>query len=439
MPKDLSLAGKRVTVLGAGRTGQATARFLAQHHAQVFISDHAQIPLALKRELSPLGIRYEEGGHTECALQAELVIPSPGVPYAAPVLREARARGIPIMGELELAYRFCRSKRIIAVTGTVGKTTTTHLTAELLKAHDYPLVVAGNIGQPLIAHLHEINRETMVVLEVSSYQLEHVETFRPHIGVLTRFAPHHLDRHGSLERYFAMKCRLFARQTKEDHAVVHCDIALPSTIRSRVWKFSAAELESLGVPIQAHQREDLAAALRAARLIDPQIRHERLDLTRALQLPHRLEFVAEVSGVRFYNDSKATSPAATIAALATFEEPLVLILGGYDAGDDMRELAQTIRNREIHAVLLTGQTHRRWARMLQTLGYRRFQLIQDLQGAIEEVIRSGPSICLFSPASPSFDEFKNYEERGEHFKRVVHSHLLQTAITPPSDQLATAS
>lgn len=439
MLKDHSLAGVRVTVLGAGRTGQATARFLAQHHAQVFLSDHAQIPLALKGELSQLGIRYEEGGHTECALQAELIIPSPGVPYAAPVLCAARARRIPIMGELELAYRFCPSKRIIAVTGTVGKTTTTHLTAELLKAHDYPLVVAGNIGQPLIARLDEIHSTTVVVLEVSSYQLEHVETLRPHIGVLTRFAPHHLDRHGSLERYFAMKCRLFARQTEEDHAVVHRDIALPTTIRSRVWKFSAEELDPLGVPLPAHQRENLAAALRAARLIDAHISHEQLDLKRALQLPHRLEFVAEVGGVRFYNDSKATSPAATLAALTTFDEPLVLILGGYDAGDDIRPLAQRIQNRDIHTVLLTGQTRWRWAQMLHTLGYRRFRIVQDLHGAIEEAMRSAPSICLFSPASPSFDQFRDYEERGEHFKRVVRSYLPKTAITPPSDQLATAS
>ncbi|OGF52741.1 MAG: UDP-N-acetylmuramoylalanine--D-glutamate ligase [Candidatus Fraserbacteria bacterium RBG_16_55_9] len=436
MPNDL--AGARVTVLGAGRTGQATARFLSRQHAVTFVSDRAQIPSSVQHELANLSISCEEGGHSERALQADLIIPSPGIPCDVPVLMKARAQGIPILSELELAYRFIESEKIIAVTGTVGKTTTTHLVAELLKSYGHPTVVAGNIGQPLIALLGKINKETAVVLEVSSYQLEHVDTFRPHIGVFTRFAPHHLDRHGSLECYFAIKCRLFAKQTERDFALVQRDIALPHPIRSRVLKYSAKDLETLQPNLHRHQREDLAGALQAARLLDPAITHERLDLARALWLPHRLEFVAEVNGVCFYNDSKATSSAATRAALESFPEPLVLILGGYDEGDNLKELAVAIQERNVQAVLLMGQTRERWALELKSLGYRSFRIVTDVGQAIEEALKLRPHACLFSPASPSFDQFRNYEERGEHFKHIVCSYLPQTAITLRSDQLAAA-
>jgi UDP-N-acetylmuramoylalanine--D-glutamate ligase len=419
---DLTLAGKPVTVLGAGRTGQATARFLVERQAQVFVSDRATISSASREKLLELGIPYEEGGHSERALQAELILPSPGVPYDAPVLQEARRRNIPLMGELELAYRFCKSERIIAVTGTVGKTTTTHLIAELLQAHGYPTVVAGNIGPSLIAQLEQIDGETIVVLEVSSFQLEHVSTFAPRIGVFTRFAPHHLDRHGTLERYFALKCRLFRHQRENDSAIVHRDIVLPSWIRSQVRRFSAEDGEALAIDLPAHQRENVSAALEATHRIDPTISLERLNLPRVLQLPHRLEFIAELNGVRFYNDSKATSVAATRAALSVFQEPLVLILGGYDEGQDPRDLAPAIRTRPVQAVLLWGQTRERWAQALQPLAPGRIHIVRDLHQAVEEALRLRARICLFSPAAPSFDQFQNFEERGEHFRRVVRSY-----------------
>jgi len=432
------LTDRRVTVIGAGRTGLAAARFLVKGRAEVFLSEQASLTPNTRRELEALGIAYEEGGHTEWALKADLIIPSPAVPDDAPILQEARRRGIPILGELELASRLCKSNKIIAVTGTVGKTTTTHLIAELLRAHSHRVVTAGNIGPPLIARLDEIDDETIVVLEVSSYQLEHISEFEPHIGVFTRFAPHHLDRHRSVERYFAIKCRLFAHQTEGDFAVIQNDITLPSSMRSQPFKFSAEDLHLDG-KLHPHQREDLAAALMAARLIDPSIQLGKLNLERALRLPHRLEFVAEVCGVRFYNDSKATCPAATRAALRSFHEPLTLILGGYDEGVSLDELAQLIRDRDVQAVLLLGETQRRWAQSLKSVGYERFRLVECLTEAVECALESKPRVCLFSPAAPSFDRFRNYQQRGERFKQIVHAYAvdgLQTAITRSSDQLA---
>jgi UDP-N-acetylmuramoylalanine--D-glutamate ligase len=436
--KTHTLSGKRITVLGAGRTGQAVARFLASGSSTIFVSDHHSIPAAVQQQFADLGIPYEAGGHSTRALQADLIVPSPGVPFDAPVLQEARARGIPILSEVELAYRLCPTHQVIAVTGTVGKTTTTHLIAALLQAYGYKIVVAGNIGQPLIARLAEIDPQTIVVLEVSSFQLEHVSTFRPLIGIFTRFAPHHLDRHGSLENYFALKCRLFAHQTEDDYALVNQEITLPRHIRSQIRTFSADEAAVLPLEIPRHQREDLAGALMAARLIDPEIRYERLDMKSVFRLPHRLQFVAEVGGTRFYNDSKATSTAATLAALSAFREPLVLILGGYDEAGDLHTLARVIQERDVQAVFLLGQTSERWVQAFRHLGYRHFHRVQNLDQAVEETLRLAPAVCLFSPASPSFDQFQNYEERGECFQQIVRSYLLQTAITRWSDQLATA-
>jgi UDP-N-acetylmuramoylalanine--D-glutamate ligase len=370
-------------------------------------------------------VGYEEGGHTERALRAELIIPSPGVPSEAPLLREARRRKIPIMGELELAYRLCPSRRIIAVTGTVGKTTTTHLIAELLRAHGHRVAAAGNIGRPFTEALAEIEPDTIVVLEVSSFQLEHAYEFKPHIGVFTRFAPHHLDRHKTLEAYFAAKCRLFARQTEGDFAVVQCDIGLPSNVHSQVFRFSA---EDLRLDLPYHQRENLAGALKAARLIDTSITLEGIDVEESLRLPHRLEFVGEIEGVRFYNDSKATSPEATKAALLAFDETMVLISGGYDEGGDLAELARIIRDRDVQAIFLMGQTKRSSARSLKAVGYHQFWPVESLREAVEEALELKPRICLFSPAAPSFDRFRNYQERGESFKEAVY-HLLGTSLT----------
>jgi UDP-N-acetylmuramoylalanine--D-glutamate ligase len=444
MGEGISLPGAHITVLGAGRTGRATAEFLAQRGANVLLSDRSPLPASLKRDLASWGIDLEEGHHTERVFQADLIITSPGIPYEALVLMEARRQGIPILSELELAYRFCKSAHIIAITGTVGKTTTTHLIAELLRAHGRRVVVAGNIGEPFIAKIPEIDEEAIVVLEVSSYQLEHVETLRPRVAVFTKFAPHHLDRHGTLERYFELKCRLFAGQTERDVAVVHEDVNLPDWVRSRVITFSSQDMsdQTVGDDLPTHQRENLAAALNAARAIDPRVSLHGMNIGGALRLPHRLEYVTEIDGVRFYNDSKATSPTATLAALAAFEEPLVWIAGGYDRGEDPAPLIQAVCTRDVRAIFLVGQTRVEWARALSRAGYQHFRVVSDLSQAIAGALRLRPRVCLFSPAAPSFDEYRNYEERGERFKEAVSVQqsakgLAVSSITRLSDQVAT--
>ncbi len=425
-----SFIERRISVLGAGRTGQAVARFLAQQQAKVFVSDCAHISNNIKAEWGQWEIDWEEGGHTSRALEADLLIVSPGIPAQAPILNEARTKSISIISEIELAYNYCLSKNIIAVTGTVGKTTTTHLISELLKAHGHHVITAGNIGRPLIACLDEITPHSHIVLEISSYQLEHIESFRPHIGLFTKFAPHHLERHGSLGEYFNIKCRLFENQEACDFAIIHAEIELPKNIRSQITSFSASEIKIDDKRIAGHQRENLAAALQAARLIDPAISLDQIDLPKILQIPHRIEYVTELDGVRFYNDSKATSPKATEAALDSFpEKPLVLILGGHDSEGDALELTREISRRDVERVLLVGQTRERFSRLFKQIGYTRFESVRDLSQAIQISLEMHPKICLYSPGSPSFDQFKSYEHRGDHFKSLLKNLSHKTTIT----------
>jgi UDP-N-acetylmuramoylalanine--D-glutamate ligase len=437
MSDSLSLLGKRVCVLGAGRTGQAVVRFLLHQQAKVFVSDSSHISNLLKAEWSQWEVDWEEGQHTARVLEADLIIPSPGISADIPVLREANSKEIPVLAEIEVAYQHCLSQKIIAITGTVGKTTTTHLISELLKAHGYPVVTAGNIGRPLIDCLNEIDSETIVVLEVSSYQLEHITSFKPHVGVFTRFAAHHLGRHGSLQEYFQLKCNLFKNQTGTDFAVIHNDIALSEDVHSKIIPFSAQDIQLKNIQLARHQQENLAGALKAAQQIDPALSLNGLDIKQVFQLPHRIEYVAEFNGVRFYNDSKATSPEATQAALETFrEKPLVLILGGHDSEGDPLELVQEISRQRIERVLLVGETQGRFARLFQKIDYTRYESVRDLSQAIEISLNLKPKVCLFSPGSPSFDQFRNYEERGDYFKALLIDHFTKTAITQTSDQEA---
>ena len=432
MANDLTLAGRQVTVLGAGRTGLSVARFLLTEGAHVYLSEQARLSAEVAHELEALGVHYEDGGHTERALAgAGLIVPSPGISSDLPLLQAARRRGIPIIGELELAYRFCPSARIIAVTGSVGKTTTVHLIEKLLKTNSHRVVRAGNEAEPFIAALPKIRSETIILLEVSSFQLETVESFRPHITVFTRFAPNHLDRHGSLEAYFALKCRIFENQTEQDYAVVHREIALPDGLRPRLIRFDGSELAGpeyrLLLP---HQRADLAAALLACRLLDPAIRLDLLNLEKAVALPHRIEFIAEIDGVCFYDDSKATSVAATLAALHGFSSSTLLILGGRTKGEDLSPLARAIRDHDLQGVLLIGESAPLFAQALNVVGYRRYEPISDLQAAVEIALQLRPESCLLSPACASFDQFNSYQERGQSFQRIVWSCAQSSVLLP---------
>ncbi len=429
----MTLLRKRVTVIGAGRSGLAAARVLHSLGAEVFVSEQAILSSQARTELTQLGISFEENGHTERAIsQAQLVILSPGVPITAPIVRRAQELNIPIWGELELAYRLCPSKKIIAVTGTNGKSTTTKLIEELLNQNGARAISAGNIGTPLVARLNEITPDTIVVLEVSSFQLESIESFRPKVAVLLNIAPNHLDRHKSFTEYLFAKCRIFENQTEHDVLVLPKDITLPKHPRSQLLYYDdlLPELSSLRVP--KHLKEDAAAALTACRVFMPKMPPPSEELVRKAQLPHRQEFIAEIDGVRFYNDSKATTVHATLAALNAFAGPLVVILGGRNKNLDFTPLAQALRSKPICEILLIGEAAPQIAQFLEAAQISQFSVVRDFSEAVARALRYPGATCLLSPACASFDQFRSYEERGQAFREAVlqaqHSATIPTEL-----------
>jgi UDP-N-acetylmuramoylalanine--D-glutamate ligase len=380
-------------VLGLARSGRAAAAALERHGVEVVRAD---------REL---------GNDADVALLdgAELVVKSPGVPGEAPLVVTARERGVPIWGEVELGYRLLPSP-ILGVTGTNGKTTTAEWLGFMLGAP-----VAGNVGRALTELDGEVEAEQLVVCELSSFQLEDIVEFRPHVAVLLNLEPDHLDRHGSFEAYRDAKLRIFENQTADDTAVV--PRGFPLERPSRRIEFSAAdELPAEPALRGAHNRENAAAATAAARAAGADDGQIARGLREFAGVPHRLEVVAERAGVRYVNDSKATNVPAALRALAAYEdEPLRLILGGSRKGEDFAPLAAAL-GPNIRAVYVIGETADELARAIpDTIA------AGDLATAVERASAAAQpgEIVLLSPAAASYDQFRDFEERGEEFKRLV--------------------
>jgi UDP-N-acetylmuramoylalanine--D-glutamate ligase len=443
-----TLAGRRVTVVGLAKSGVAAARLLARAGAAVCGTDAQPVAgLALEvRALERDGVRLVDG---PAALDgAELVVVSPGVPVDGAQLAPARARLIPVIGELELAWRAMEAETI-AITGTNGKTTTTALTGALLAEQPRPVFVGGNIGTPLAARALEFPADGLVVAEVSSFQLETIEVFQPRVAAVLNVTPDHLDRHGSFDRYVDAKARIFLNQTPSDCAVLNADDAptraLASRTRAHVVWFSRrhpldhgvfvrdgwvaaklnghvdeicplAEIQLRGV----HNVENVLAATACALWIGMPVPAIRRVIASFRAVAHRIEFVRDVAGVPFYNDSKGTNVASTIKALESFTEPVILIAGGKGKGQDFAPLAEAARGRVSRAVVI-GEDGGRIAAALAAAGVA-VTAAETLAGAVEAAraaARPG-DVVLLSPACASFDMFDNYEHRGDVFKRLVH-------------------
>jgi len=372
----------RVLVVGLARTGVATALFCAAHNAIVTAtesrpeSELGDAPVNLRTA----GVKLELGGHTEKTyLAQDLIIPSPGVPADDPFLRTARSKGITIWSEIELAYRFLEGK-LIGITGSNGKTTTTTLIHHILKSADYPAILAGNVGTPLISCVDGMNSRTVTVVELSSFQLELIEKFRPDIGVFLNLTPDHLDRHKTMEAYGVAKARIFQNQTELDAAVVNADdpVAVRYTPKKpQVFWFSRQKPVTLGaclhgenivvthhgkedfvmkqseIPLAgAHNLENVLAAVTATRLTGVDAPGIAKAVKSFAGVEHRLEFVAEIGGVRYYNDSKATNVDATLKALDAFAGRILIILGGKDKGSDYTVLQKPLREKVILGLLI---------------------------------------------------------------------------------------
>ena len=438
--------GKRVTVAGAARSGLAAADLLARRGASVTLSDtRTEIPGA--DSLARLGVTLELGGHRASTFaDADLVVLSPGVPPDQRAVQAARARGVPVIAEIELASRWLRG-RVIAITGTKGKSTTTALTGRILETAGFRVAVGGNIGVPLSAQVAESTPDTFHVVETSSFQLEQIDTFHPWIAVMVSFSPDHLDRHPTAAAYAAAKARVFENQGPEDWAVINADdpsvleLARRGRARQRLFARHAAIPEGTTVDggwivDRTEERAERLVPLDAIHLLGSHLVTDVMAaatvgviagasppaMTAAVDafpgLEHAMEPVAEIDGVRFVNDSKATNVDAALRSIESFDRGLVAILGGRFKGGDLRLLRDPLRTRA-KAVIAIGE-----ARPLVREALADVVPVHEAD-AFDEAIRRAyelarPSgVVLLAPACASFDMFRDYAERGQRFKEEV--------------------
>ena len=399
-------------VLGLARSGQAAALALRRRGEEVIGVDAS--PDIDTGRLAEAGVEVHLGTEEESLLdRAETLIKSPGVPGEAPLVTAARARGIPVWSEVELGARLLGNP-IVGVTGTNGKTTTSELLGAMLGAP-----VAGNVGRALCELDGEVEAGEVVVCEVSSFQLEDIHQFRPHVAVLLNLEPDHLDRHGSIDAYRAAKLRIFENQGEEDVAVVPVGFdEVPGRAR-RVEFEPSDELPAEPLIPGAHNRENAAAATAAARALGIEDGRIAAALETFPGVAHRLEPVAESGGVRYVNDSKATNTAAARRAVAAYDEPLHMILGGSDKGESYTELALEMAGRVRRAYLI-GETANAIGTALELAG-----VDHEPSGDLETAVRAAAAnarpgeIVLLAPACASYDQFNDFEERGEAFRRIV--------------------
>jgi UDP-N-acetylmuramoylalanine--D-glutamate ligase len=408
-------------VLGLARSGQAAALALARRGVRVLGVD-ADPDLDVGR-LPAEGVEVRLGADRDGALvdDVELLVKSPGIPSEAPLVTVARERGISVWSEIELGARVV-GQPDIGVTGTNGKTTTVELLGAIVRASGREAAVCGNVGLPLCALDGAVEPGAAVVCELSSFQLEDVETLRPHVAVLLNVTPDHLDRHGTVERYAETKLRIFENQEVDDVAVVPRGFG-PIPGRARRVEFSATDPlpAEPGIP-GAHNRENAVAATAAARAIGVPDAAIAEALRTFPGVPNRLEPVRELDGVRFVNDSKATNPESTIVALRAYPSGLRVILGGSRKGTPFAALARCAREQAVGRAYLIGETADELGPAL--LAQRvPATVCGDLETAVRAAFAdaSPGDVVLLSPACASFDQFRDYEHRGECFRELVHA------------------
>ncbi len=445
----MELEGKKVLVVGLARTGIGVVRFLAERRAQVMGTD-----IRSADELQPyltkirgLDVRTELGLHRiETFLSADLIVVSPGVPLTIEPIAAARKKGIEVMSEIELACRFIRDP-IIGVTGTNGKTTTTMLLGDVLKASGKKVFVGGNVGNPLIDCAGR-GKWDYVVTEISSFQLEGIAKFRPHVALMLNITEDHLDRYPHYEEYIRAKFRLFANQRDSDFAVLNADDrtinAMSHKIKADKWYFSLTSPLNEGVFLDRdslifrdpggtierfelakvslkgiHNIENMLSAVAVAKICSCPKEAIQTALESFRGLPHRLEFVRQLDGVSFYNDSKGTNVGSVVKSLRSFHEPIILIAGGKDKGGDYGPLKGIVREK-VKRLILMGEARRRMAQLLGKSAptVETNTLEEAVHRAFGESTRG--DVVLLSPACSSFDMFRDYEERGDLFKEIVN-------------------
>lgn len=458
----MDLKGKNVLVVGIGRSGLASARFLKKQDAFVIGFDEKAEDQFKKEDRNCAQELLDEIYYCEIPDEAvdkvQLVVVSPGVPLSKRPLVLAHKKGIEVIGEIELAYRFCKSKNIVAITGTNGKTTTTTLVGEILKKQYEDVVVCGNIGLPFIDTIETSSENTIFVLEVSSFQLETIKYFKPKVGCILNITPDHLNRHMTMENYIKAKMRIFENIDEMGYTVLNYDNNITRDLiglaKGNVIVFSknksqfknmvfvendviyftfegktqeVMKKDEIFIPGE-HNLENALAAISCTLPfgIEKDTIEQVLKTFRGVE--HRIEFVAEINGIKFYNDSKGTNTDAAEKALRAFESPIILIAGGYDKGESFEKFASLVA-KKVKKVFLLGQTKHKIASELEKIGYKNFELVSTLKEAVRKSFECAQNgdIVLLSPACASWDMFENYEQRGRMFKEYVNE-LLTTGM-----------
>lgn len=451
MAAEMELKKKRVLVVGLGKSGLAAALFLKARGAQVTVSD-TRSASALAKDIPALlevGIMVESGGHGLLTFRRQdLIVVSPGVPLDTPEVKQALAFGQTVIGELELASRFLEG-RVVAITGSNGKTTTTTLVGKIFEDAGLPTLVGGNIGLPVIELIGESTPESWSVLEVSSFQLETVIEFKPKIAVVLNITPDHLDRHGSFANYAAAKTKITGQQDADDFLVLNAEDKATQMVaaktKAQIFWFSATRQIKQGtfvhgeslffkasetatpepilpiaeIPLKgSHNVENVLAAVCAARLAGVPAESIRASVAAFHAVEHRLERVAKIADVEYYNDSKATNVDATMKAVASFAGGVHLILGGKDKDSDYTQLAPLLRER-VRVVYTIGSAAQKIERELA--GVVKIESAGTLDAALAKAAEAAVpgDVVLLAPACSSFDQFENYEHRGRVFRELV--------------------
>ena len=441
--------GKNISVIGAARSGVAVAGLLQVRGARVFVSDKTGREKLQEegRSLNELGIEHEFGGHSERVYACSLIVLSPGVPSNAPVVVEARKRSINVVSEVEVASWFCRSP-IVAITGSNGKTTTTTLIGRILGDAKKKHAVAGNIGKAFSSVVLELAPADLAVLEISSFQLDHCEAFRPRISAILNITQNHMDRYDhSMEKYAAAKARIFRNQAGDDILLYDADDEwtakivgsarcrrIPFSIQRSFVEGAFQERGKLVTVLDGKRNEiidvdeisikgphnlyNAMASTLVGQLSGVSTASIRATLKNFKGVEHRQEFVREVKGIRYYNDSKATSVDAVWYALQSFHQPIVLMLGGRDKGNDYSRISDLVK-KNVRAIVAMGESADKVEKAFSGLKPVR------RAGSIDEAVLSAQSLAqpgdvvLLSPACASFDWFEDYEQRGRVFKELV--------------------
>jgi UDP-N-acetylmuramoylalanine--D-glutamate ligase len=433
----MNLDRTRAAVLGLGTSGEAAARLLQQRGACVTVFDSGKPDAKKIRTLQELGISVVTGDAADIAkADYELTILSPGIDPVVPLVQNFRQQGAVLMGELELAFRYCE-RPVIAITGTNGKTTTTQLIESMLNGAGHRTVACGNIGMPFADAVLRQSELDVFTVEVSSFQLETISTFRPDIAVWLNLTPDHLDRYSSMAEYRTAKLRIFENQRSQDYAVTNYLDTLPGVVASPI-TFSAYSKGAdfilqgdaicfRGEPVLEmketqlsgiHNAENLMAALGVAQAVKIPWEQAKCGLISYRLLPHRCEKVGEIDGVAFINDSKATNLDALVKALESQPKPVVLIAGGKDKGFEFDTIAGLVHAKVKHAVLIgemADRIFRNWSKVVPC------SMAKTLPEAVEQARRQSVSgnVVLFSPGTSSFDMFKNYADRGNQFREII--------------------